>query len=172
MAQSEAESVAHRVRSLVRDLTDALQRAADFLFAGDQEEHTPLDLIVTEIPVPNFTLRTAVTLKRPALLSLSRSLGRRIVLHDLADRMLRFLEKFFASYGRELEFWVRKTIEHVAKEFETHADLYRAQLQRLAPEARSSEASDSEEAVRDARDLRQFLESGELKAAMAVPLQE
>jgi GTP-binding protein EngB required for normal cell division len=172
-AQSEAESVAHRVQSLARDLTDALHRAADFLFAGDQEEGAHLDRIVTEMPVPGFTLRTAATLKRPALLSLSRTLGRRTVLHDLAESILGSLDEFFSSYGRELEFWVRKTVDHLAKEFEIHADLYRAQLQRLAPEAKgSAEISGSEEAARDARDLRQFLEGGEQEAAMAVSFQE
>lgn len=172
MAQREAESVAHQVQSLARDLTDALHRAADFLFSGDGEEYARLDRIVTEMPVLDFKLRTAATLKRPTLLSLSRSLGRRAILHDLADQILRPLDEFFSSYGRELEGWVRKTIDHVAKEFETHADLYRAQLQRLVPAAQNRETSNSDEAARDARDLRQVFESGEQKAAMAVPLQE
>ena len=65
------------------------------------------------------------------LLSLSAGLARRSLRSALEKRLGSSIVEFFELYGHTLDVWTRGVLDHLAREFETHADIYRAQLQRL-----------------------------------------
>lgn len=89
-----------------------------------------MDDFVKDMPTAEFT-SPLVLIEKPRFLSLSVRLARRSLRSDLEKRLGSSIVEFFKSYGHTLDVWTRGTFDHVAREFETHADIYRAQLQRL-----------------------------------------
>lgn len=159
VAQKEAESVASYVQLLARNLQSASAQAAEILL-GYEFDRTSLEILVKDLPVPSFTSTELVSLAKPKFL-LPKALASRMIEHRLAVNLLSPLQNFCSYYGRDLETWVRITIDGLAKEFETRADVYRAHLQRLAPETDSAERGDNDLAAQDASALRKSLRTDE-----------
>lgn len=155
-AQHESESVARMIQELAAELTAALYAAAQILSTEEQEERFALQRLVKEMPTPDF-IAPVVHLKTSGWLAASRSLARRAVLHQLNNSIGGTLTEFLASYGREMEMWVRSSIDRLAAEFESLADIYRAQLQRLA-KSNVSGGDMNQSISEDISSLRQYLQ--------------
>lgn len=129
-AQHEAEQIANSIQKTAAQLAQALDNAANLLSIGEREDRSTLEGLVKEMPPADF-VSPVIHLKKPGLLSVSTALARRSVQHQLESQLGAVITEFFTTYGRALDLWLRGTIDRLAREFETHADIYRAQLQRL-----------------------------------------
>jgi hypothetical protein len=125
-------------------MTEALDKAGRVLSTGEREDRFDLQSFVKEMPVADFT-PAVLQLRRPIVFCISEVWARRFVEHEVERHVGAMLIEFFNSYGRAVEAWARTTLDTLAREFEMHADVYRAQLQRLtsAPDAQESRAADS-----------------------------
>lgn len=155
VAQKEAERLANLIQDEARELSTALETAASMLSTGEREERFSLEGFVKDMPAAEFTSPTAY-LEKPRVFGLSVGLARRSLQSDLKKRLGSSTVEFFESYGHTLEVWTRGTLDHLAREFETHADIYRAQLQRLTGASSQSETS-SDRVLEDVSFLKQEL---------------
>ena len=131
MAQQEGEELARVVQTMARELSAALDAAAQATSTGERAERFSLDAFVRELPAPDFS-GCAIELSRSWLLFVSTGLARRSVQHQIESKCGARLVEFFNSYGRALELWFVNVLNIVEKEFNATADIYRAQLQRLS----------------------------------------
>jgi len=129
-AQIEAERLASLIQDEARELTIALETAASILSTGGREERFSFADFVKDMPTAEFTSPLAL-IEKPRLLSLSVGVARRSLRSALEKRLGSSIVEFFELYGHTLDVWTRGVLDHLAREFETHADIYRAQLQRL-----------------------------------------
>lgn len=159
--QTEAEQIANRIQSAANQMTTALDASSQVLSTGGREERFGLHSFVKEMPPADFAC-PAIELRRPGRLAVSVALARRAVQHQLEDRVGKALNEFFHSYGRTLELWQRTTLDSLAQEFETHADIYRAQLQRMIAGAASHDALPTEALLESASSLRKHLQAEEI----------
>jgi hypothetical protein len=157
-AQGEAEKIANLVQRTAGQLAEALDAAAKILSTGEREDRSTLRDFVKEMPAADFA-SPAIRLTRRGLLSVSAGLARRSVQHQLKARLGNSLVGFFNSYGRVLELWARGTIDSLAREFETHADIYRAQLQRLTAGTGSQEGIPREALLQSIASLHKHLQT-------------
>lgn len=157
LAQAEAERVAQLIQSAADEMTAALDVAARVLSTGEREDRVNLHSFVKEMPVAEFA-RNARQPRRPLAFSLSAAWARRAVEHELERHFGAMLIEFFNSYGRAVEVWARATLDNLAREFETHADVYRAQLQRLTSATGKQESSATESILQDIAFLKEKLE--------------
>jgi GTP-binding protein EngB required for normal cell division len=134
IARSEAEELARLIQSAARRLSEALDNAAHATATGERNEAFSLASFVKDMPVPDFA-GCSIELQRPQLLSISTDLSRRSVKRRIKSKCGVLLVGFFTSYARALELWFRDTLGNLEKEFGGSADVYRAQLQRLAAPA-------------------------------------
>jgi GTP-binding protein EngB required for normal cell division len=131
VAQNEAEQLARLIQGTAKSLSQALELAAQATSAGKRVEQFSLDGLVKELPVPDFS-GCLINLHRPRLLSISIAVVRHSVARQIESDCGAFLDRFFNSYGRALELWFRNILSDIQREFNNSADVYRAQLQRLA----------------------------------------
>jgi GTP-binding protein EngB required for normal cell division len=134
LAQTEAERIASLLQKTAQQLTAALDLAASVLTTGGREDRFNLENIVKELPPAEFISMPA-RYERPRLFSVFTALARRSIRHEIATRAGVSIDKFFSSYGRTLEVWVRGTLDGLVHEFEAHADVFRAQIQRVTADA-------------------------------------
>lgn len=128
--QIEVERLANLIQEEARELTAALETASSVLSTGEREDRLNLEDFVKDMPPAEFT-PVGSGINKPRLLALSQTLARRSALGELEKKLGGPISQFFESYGRTLEVWARGTLDVLAREFEIHADIYRAQLQRL-----------------------------------------
>jgi hypothetical protein len=159
--QVEAEHLANLIQNTAQELTAALDSAASALSTGEREDRFNLQNFVKDMPPAEFA-SAPVRLEKPRLLSLSAGLARRSIRNELEKRLGVTMVEFFSSYGHTLEIWLRSTLDSLAREFETHADIYRAQLQRLTARALSQADVPAERILQDESFLRQELELEEV----------
>ena len=130
VAQNGAEELAHAVQSTARRLSQALGVAARATSTTEHAEGFSLESLVKELPVPDFP-GCLIELHKPRMLALSVSASRRSVRSRLESGCGQVLVKWFESYGRTLELWFRDVLINVEKEFNSSAEIYRAQMQRV-----------------------------------------
>jgi GTP-binding protein EngB required for normal cell division len=137
---------------LARELTAALQQAAQQLDVTDIPQEQELVLALREMPQLDFG-GEPVPLRRSPFVSVARPLVQARVESQLRRLLGREVSEAFRSYRRLLEAWVRRAIAGMQARFDSHADTYRAQLGRLlsSPEA-SPETADA--IRRDLADVR------------------
>jgi hypothetical protein len=155
LAQTKAQQLAGLMQTTARTLSQALNTAAENTSIGIGNEHTSLESLVKELPPADFP-GCEIVLRRPRSLAISTNLGRRSLANHLQSHCGSSLREFFNSYGRALELWFRNTLLSLDREFNSSADVYRAQLQRLAG-ASSTERIDGDTVLDDIRNLRQQL---------------
>jgi small GTP-binding protein len=131
LAQNEAQELANTVRRTTERLSEALNTTAQAITAGRVGEQFSLSSFVKELPAPDYS-GCRIRLHRPRMLSVSSSLARRSVAHQIESHCGAALVEFFDSYGRALELWFRYILAGVEREFNSSAEIYRAQLQRLS----------------------------------------
>lgn len=135
VAQHEAQELAGLIQDMALKLSEALDLAAKTTTPSSRNDRYSLELSVKEMPPPDFS-GCAIDLPSPQLLYLSRSLTRRVVTRKIETACRIPLVRFFQAYGRALESWFRSTLDNLEGEFNSSAEVYRAQLQRLlAPNA-------------------------------------
>jgi len=137
-----------RIERLAKELTAALQQAARALEAAEIPGDEELVLAVREMPQLDCG-EISVPLERSPFVSIARPIVQRRLERRLEDAIGAQVTEAFRSYRRLLEAWLRRAINRMQAQFESHADTYRAQLDRLLA---SQEASpEAVEAIR--RDL-------------------
>jgi small GTP-binding protein len=157
LVQAEAECVAQLIQSAAEEMSAALDEAGRVLSTGEREDRLNLDSLVKEMPVAEFT-HGAGHLRRPHVFSVSAAWAQRSLQHELKRHFGAMLTEFFNSYGRAVEVWARTTLDNLAHEFDTHADVYRAQLQRLTSATGPQESSTTESILQDMAFLKEKLE--------------
>lgn len=165
LAQAEAERLANLIQSTAQELTAALDMAASVLSTGEREDRLNLQDFVTDMPPAEFA-SGAVSLQEPRWLFVSVGLARHSIRHDLEKRIGAAILQFFPAYGSTLEVWLRGTIDRLAREFETHADIYRAQFQRLTAGTGSVAGVPAGNAVEDVAFLKRELELEDTEQAV------
>jgi hypothetical protein len=153
------------LEGLARELTGALEQAAQQLDVTEIPHEQELVLALREMPQLDFAgepgpLRRSpfVWVARPLLQARLESRLRRLFGREVSEA--------FLSYRRLLQAWARRAIAGMQARFDSHADTYRAQLDRLLG---SSEASpEAAEAIRrDLADIR--LEPSQAAGALVTP---
>ena len=125
-----ANQIFEKLQEFGRDLSRALTGAAGALEASDLPGENELASVVKEMPV--FDPGTLdIALQRDFLAVLGRGLTERRVKKKLQAQIGPVVDAAFQGYGRMLELWIRKTIAELQRRFDSHADAYRAQLERL-----------------------------------------
>jgi hypothetical protein len=129
-AAEGANQVYKRLQGLGQDLSRALAGAANALHVGAPREED-LTSVVNEMP--RFDPGPVeVNLHRGFLAVLGKVWVRRQVEKKLREQIGPDVDEAFQRYGRVLESWSRRMLAELRRQFDAHADGYRAQLERLA----------------------------------------
>ena len=165
-AQKEAQRIVNIVQGTAAQLEQALETAANLFASGQQEERFALQSLVKEMPGADF-ICPRIQAKRPRILSVSTRMAQRQVQHLLKSQLGAVITEFFNSYGRVLELWVQGTMDRLAGEFHTHADIYRTQLQRVTAATETQESAPDKDLFASITSLRKHLEIEELPEEVA-----
>lgn len=129
-AADRANLIFAAIRELTGVLAEALAKAAIALEAQDATSEEELASIVKEMP--RFDVVSLdVKLQPDFWRVLGKRLTKRRVMNKLQWEIGSTIIEAFHSYGRLLESWSRRTLDELRRQFEAHADGYRAQLERL-----------------------------------------
>jgi len=131
IAAEGANQIFNKIQSLGRNLSRALATAASALEAKDMPRDEDLTSVVKELP--RFDPGPLeVVLERDFLAILGKAFTRRRVEKKLREQIGPAVDEAFHSHGRMLESWSRRTLAELQRQFDAHADGYRAQLERLS----------------------------------------
>jgi GTP-binding protein EngB required for normal cell division len=151
-AAGAANQLYARLEDLAKELTNALQQAAQQLDVTEIPQEQELVLALREMPQLDFD-GASLSLKRTALVSVAKP----FVQARLESRLKRALglqvSEAFRTYRRLLEAWVRRALAEMQARFDSHADTYRAQLDRLLGSSAGSPGT-AEAIRRDLADIR------------------
>jgi len=136
-AAGAARQLFVRLDGLARELAGALQQAARELNLTEMPQKEELVLALREMPQLDFGGQM-LAIRRSPFVGVAESLVRARVERRLRQRFGLAVSEAFRSYRRLLDAWVRSAIAEIQARFDSHADVYRAQLDRLLG---SSEAS-------------------------------
>lgn len=146
-AAAGANQIFDKLQEFGRDLSRALAGAAKALEASNLPSEEELTTVVKEMP--RFDPGPLdIVLERDFLTVLGRGLTERRVKKKLKAQIGSAVDEAFQGYGRMLELWIRRTIAELQRRFDSHADAYRAQLERLTT-TREAGAEESEAIRRD-----------------------
>jgi len=129
-AASVGKSLSVRLSGLAEELTAALQQAAGHLDAADMPQKQELLLALREMPQLDFSVGP-ILLKRSPLLTFAGRLEQARLEARLRRLFGPGLDEAFRAHRRLLEAWLRRAIGEMQARFDSHADTYRAQLERL-----------------------------------------
>jgi len=147
-AAGAARQLYVRLDGLARELAGALQRAARELNVTETPQEEELVLALREMPQLDFGGET-LSFRRSPFVWVAAPLVKARMEKRLSHLLGQRIAEAFRSYRRLVDAWVRLAIAEIQARFDSHADAYRAQLDRLLG---TSEASpDEAEAIR--RDL-------------------
>lgn len=161
-------SLASRVFGVLKDLAgeldETLRETASDLDFKDVDEEEDLTNVLKEMPV--LDLGTwEVNLAPSFWLKLSDRMEARRVEQSLREQIGASVSKAFYNFGKMLDAWARHLLNELQLRFDTHADQYRAHLDRLNGGKRASEA----EEVSIQRDLDRLTQSQISTAAEMTP---
>jgi GTP-binding protein EngB required for normal cell division len=129
-AAEQASFVLAALETLARQLTRTLKATAQDL--GFHEIHQDEDLLSTLKEMPKLDLGTVrLVLHPPWLLKLSKSRASRQIERRLREQIGPTVSEAFSSFGSLLDAWARRTLSELQLRFDSHADGYRAHLDRL-----------------------------------------
>jgi len=129
-AAEGANQVFTKIHDLARDLSRALASTADILEVKDVPRDEDLASVVKEMPRLDPG-PIEVVLERGFLAFLGKAFARRQIENKLRERIGSIVDETFQRYGRMSESWSRRTLAELRRQFDAHADGYRAQLERL-----------------------------------------
>ena len=150
-AVAAANQLYVRLDGLAKELTGALQRVAQQLNVTEIPQAEEFVSALREMPQLDVGGET-LSFKRSPFVSVAAPLLKAWVERRLNHLLGPRIWEAFRSYRRLLEAWVRRATAEIQARFDSHADMYRAQLDRLLG---ASEASpDEAEAIpRDLADI-------------------
>ena len=147
IAAEHASTLSGGLKDLARELSQSLELASDAL--GYQETRGEDDLSSAIQEMPRLDLGDLQVDVRPSLLAkLSRELSAGHVHKVLRRQIGAQVEEAFSNLGKMLDSWARRTLSELQLRFETHADRYRAHLNRMTTRGRTSSA-DQGAVIRD-----------------------
>jgi GTP-binding protein EngB required for normal cell division len=150
-AAAAANELYVKLEGLARELAETLQQVAQQLDATETAQEGELILGLREMPQLDFGGDVA-PLRRSSLVSLPRPLIQAWVEGRLRRQIGEQVSEAFRSYRGLLEAWLRRALAEMQSRFDSHADTYRAQLDRLI--GSSGASPEAAEAIR--RDLAQL----------------
>ena len=138
-----ANQVFEKVRVFAQMLAEALVNAARALEVNVPPAEEELTSVVKEMPrLDPGPLK--VELRKGLLAVLGKGLTEPRIRRKLKEQIGAGVDEAFQRYGKMLELWIRKTMAELQRCFDSYADTYRAQLERLsttrAPGAVEAEA--------------------------------
>jgi GTP-binding protein EngB required for normal cell division len=129
-AAEGANQIFTKIRDLAGDLSNALAAVASALDAGDRPGHEDLTSFAKEVPrFDPGPIRVA--LRRNMLTVLGKAFTKRRIEGKLLKQIGSSVDEGFHRYGKMLEAWSRSILAEIHRQFDAHADAYRAQLERL-----------------------------------------
>jgi GTP-binding protein EngB required for normal cell division len=132
-AADKAKEIPRATEALARDLSRALEDAAGALGVTEPPDAEDLTAVLKEMP--RFDPGSLKVVLRPDRLKVfGKKFTTRRVERKLLTQIGPMLGGAFESYGRMLQAWVRRTFGELQRQFDAHADAYRAQLGRLSDE--------------------------------------
>jgi GTP-binding protein EngB required for normal cell division len=129
-AASVGKSLSVRLSGLAQELTAALQQAAGRLDTAEAPQKQELLLALREMPQLDFSVGPML-LKRSPLAAIARPVEQARLEARLRRQLGPNMEEAFKAHRRLLEAWLRRAIGEMQARFDSHADTYRAQLERL-----------------------------------------
>jgi GTP-binding protein EngB required for normal cell division len=130
IATEGANQLFRKIQGLAEDLSRALAGAASILAVSVPREE---DLSAVVIEMPRLDPGPLeVSLRRDFLSTLGKAFAKRRIETKLRSQIGANVAKAFERYGRMLQSWSRRTLAELHRQFDAHADGYRAQLKRLA----------------------------------------
>jgi GTP-binding protein EngB required for normal cell division len=129
-AAEGANQIFNNIQALAQVLSLALAGAGNALEAKDVPRDDNLGSVVKEMP--RFDPGPIeVALRRDIFTVLGRGFTRRRIEKKIQGQVGPAVDGAFQRYGRMLESWSRRTLAELQRQFDAHADGYRAQLERL-----------------------------------------
>jgi hypothetical protein len=155
---------ANQICGKIQDLSQTLSRAlADAANTLGLEVPRDEDLTAVAKEMPRLDPGPLqVTVHRDLLALLGKAIARRRIERKLEHQIGLSVDEAFERYGRMLESWSRRTLAELHRQFDAHADGYRAQIERLTGE--SDAGPEESEGIR--RDLATL---SRLHSALPVP---
>jgi small GTP-binding protein len=148
-AAEQARGIAAALGRVVEELSGVLRRAAEVLGAPNAPDGDELSAVLSGMPrldVGAFEVRVpraGVFARWSRVWAVRRAKG---VLRAQAGERAAVA---FAQYGKQMEAWVRRTVAELEGRFDSYADAYRAQIERVT--SRRSTTEEERETIR--RDL-------------------
>jgi GTP-binding protein EngB required for normal cell division len=147
-AAEQASVVLAALETLARELARTLRATAQDL--GFAEVHEEEDLLSALKEMPKLDVGTLrLVLRPPLLLRLSKSWASRRIERRLRQQIGPTVAEAFSSFGSLLDAWARRALTELQLRFDSHADGYRAHLDRLTVSGGGSDT----DAARIRRDL-------------------
>jgi GTP-binding protein EngB required for normal cell division len=153
-AAEQASAVSAALKDLARELAQTLQATSEAL--GFAQVHPAEDLFSAIKEMPRLDPGELRLNTRPGvLLKINRGLSVRHTGNVLRRQIGARVSEAFSNLGSMLDAWARHTLSELHLRFETHADAYRAHLNRMS---RGGRVSSAEQAalVRDLASLGEF----------------
>jgi GTP-binding protein EngB required for normal cell division len=139
VAAEKARAAFGTLDALAKDLAQALQAAAQALNLQDVPAEGELSSVLKEMP--RIDLGTLDVHLRPNIwVNVWEGLAKRRIEGRLRAQIGRAVAEAFYSYGRMLEAWTRRTLAELQRRFDTHADGYRAHLDRITAQGGATPA--------------------------------
>ena len=144
LAAAERARLTHAMlKHLAHELSRALEHAEAALGTGSSLAEAELAAGLKEIP--RLDLGSLVIELRPSLYSfLGKKLARRGVARRIEMRLGSDIDLALHDYGSLFEAWARGALETLRGRFDSHADAYRAQFERLGRDRQEGARTDSE----------------------------
>jgi hypothetical protein len=149
-----ANQVFEKLQEFSRGLSRALTEAANALEASPPPNPGELPNIVKEMPLFDPG-PLDIEIRRNFLSMLGQRLTKHRVKNQLEKEGGQPVHEAFQRYGRLLELWNRKTIAELQRRFDSQADTYRAQFERLTS-AKETGVEEAEAIRRDLETLSRF----------------
>jgi GTP-binding protein EngB required for normal cell division len=129
-AAEGANQIFNKFQALAQVLSRALAGAGSALEAKDVPRDDDLKSVIREMP--RFDPGPLeVALRRDIFTVLGKGFTTRRIEKQLRGQIGPAVDEAFQRYGRMLESWSRRTLMELQRQFDAHADGYRAQLERL-----------------------------------------
>jgi GTPase Era involved in 16S rRNA processing len=147
-ATAGANQIFEKLQGFAGTLSEALGVAVGVLEVTTPPGKEELTSIVQEMPRFDSGPLT-VSLQKNLLAVLGRGLTEARIKKKLKNQIGPAVDDAFQRYGRMLELWIRRAVAELQRRFDSHADAYRAQLERFS--AAETPAENEVEAIQ--RDL-------------------
>jgi GTP-binding protein EngB required for normal cell division len=160
--QERVEEYQEQVEALARELSAALNSAAETLQVADRPSEKEFSSVVREMPI--FEIAGEISIRRPAISS--KLLGKKFATGSVARQLIAECgtqtTDAIGTYAELLRKWFATTLRAMKARFDAYADSYRASASRLAAPGNLSSEED-----REVREAVRFLGRGDAEGSGA-----